>query len=245
MMRTAAIVASSLLLALAAAACRGNSMDDAKQAFPDARSAQLAQAVAEGDAAQVRALVAAGADPNARGDRDVNLLQYAMLKQSPKGLEALLDSGADPSRPGLGGATAMHGAAIANDPQYLQLLLAHRADPDVAHAETGQTPLSEAASPRYQAQFEALLKAGADPNRADRMGNTPLHQAAKLNATAQVLALLEAGADPRARNAQGANFQTFLFKLPADKLSEPARAERAKVTAWLQQHDVAVEDGGR
>lgn len=219
--------------------------DDAKQAFADPRTAQLAQAVADGDAAQVRALVAAGADPNARGEREVNLLQYAMLKQSPKGLEALLDNGADPSRPGLGGATAMHGAAIANDPQYLQLLLAHRADPDVAHAETGQTPLSEASSPRYRAQFEALLKAGADPDRADRMGNTPLHQAAKLNAGAQVLALLQAGADPRARNAQGATFQTFLFKTPDAKLSDQARAEREAVAAWLRQHDVAVEDGGR
>lgn len=217
---------------------------DAKQAFSDPRSAQLAQAAADGDAAQVRALVAAGADPNARGDRDVNLLQYAMLAQSPKGVEALLDNGADPSRPGLGGATAVHGAAIANDPQYLHLLLAHRADPNAAHAETGETPLADAVGPRYRVQFEALLKAGADPRRADRMGNTPLHQAAKLNAGAQVLALLQAGADPGARNAQGASFQTFLFKTPADKLNAQARADRAAVVAWLRERDIAVEDGG-
>lgn len=214
---------------------------DAKQAFPEPRSAELAQAVADGDAAQVRALVAAGADPNARGDRGVTLLQYAMLAQSPRGMEALLDSGADPSRPGMGGSTPVHGAAIANDPQYLELLLARRADPDAPHAETGETALADAVAPRLRAQFDALLKAGADPNRADRMGNTPLHQAAKLNAAGQVLALLQAGADPRARNAQGASFQAFLFKQPDDKLSEPARQQRAAVVAWLQAHDVALE----
>ncbi|MGO1070851.1 ankyrin repeat domain-containing protein [Lysobacter sp. CA199] len=242
-MRAATLPALTICLILAGVACRGEAMD-AKQAFPDPRSAELAQAVADGDAARVRTLVQAGADPDARGDRGVNLLQYAMLAQSPRGLQALLDSGADPSRPGMGGSTAVHGAAIANDPQYLTILLAHRADPNVAHAETGETPLADAAAPRYQTQFDALLKAGADPDRADRMGNTPLHQAAKLNASGQVLALLEAGADPRARNRQGASFQAFLFKIPADKLNPQARAEREAVVAWLEEHEVAVETGG-
>lgn len=243
-MRAATLSALSLCLVLAGVACTGEAMD-AKQAFPDPRSAELAQAAADGDAARVRALVAAGADPNARGERALTLLQYAMLAQSPRGVQALLDSGADPSRPGLGGSTAVHGAAIANDPQYLELLLAHRADPNAAHAETGETPLSEAASPRYQAQFDALLRAGADPDRADRMGNTALHQAAKLNASGQVLALLKAGANPAARNQQGASFQTFLFKLPADKLNAQARSEREAVLAWLKAHDIAVEAPAR
>ncbi|MFD1296776.1 ankyrin repeat domain-containing protein [Lysobacter gummosus] len=244
-MRAATLPALTILcLALAGVACRGEAMD-AKQAFPDPRSAELAQAAADGDAARVRSLVQAGADPNAHGDRGVNLLQYAMLAQSPRGLQALLDNGADPSRPGMGGSTAMHGAAIANDPHYLDLLLAHRADPNAAHAETGETPLADAAGPRYQAQFDALLKAGADPGRADRMGNTPLHQAAKLNASGQVLSLLKAGADPRARNRQGASFQTFLFKLPDDKLNPQARRERAAVVAWLEEHEVELETAGR
>jgi ankyrin repeat protein len=243
-MRAATLPALTICLALAGAACSGDAMD-AKQAFPDPRSAELAQAVADGDAARVRALVAAGADPYARGARELTQLQYAMLAQSPRGLQALLDNGADPARPGLGGSTAVHGAAIANDPQYLDILLAHRADPNAAHAETGETPLSEAAAPRYQAQFDALLRAGADPDRADRMGNTPLHQAAKLNASGQVLALLKAGANPNARNQRGASFQTFLFKLPDDKLNPQARAEREAVVAWLKAHDIAVEDAAR
>ncbi|MGO4774177.1 ankyrin repeat domain-containing protein [Lysobacter sp. 2RAB21] len=200
-----------ICLALAGVACRGEAMD-AKQAFPDPRSAELAQAAADGDAARVRSLVQAGADPNAHGDRGVNLLQYAMLAHSPSGLQALLDNGADPSWPGMGGSTAVHGAAIANDPQYLDLLLAHRADPNTAHAETGETPLADAAGPRYQAQFDALLKAGADP---------------------------------RARNRQGASFQAFLFKLPDDKLNPQARRERAAVVAWLEEHEVELETGGR
>ena len=82
-------------------------------------------------------------------------------------------------------------------------------------------------------------------DRADRMGNTALHQAAKLNASGQVLALLKAGANPAARNQQGASFQTFLFKLPADKLNAQARSEREAVLAWLKAHDIAVEAPAR
>lgn len=217
---------------------------DAKQAFTDPNAAALAQAAADGDGSRVRELVGQGADPNARGDRGVNLLQYAMLARSRRGVEALLDNGADPNRPGLGGSTAVHGAATANDPDYLQVMLAHRGtDPNAPHGETGETPLAEATGPRTQAQFDALLAAGADPNRADRQGNTPLHQAAKLNAGRQVLTLLKAGADPRARNAQGASFQAYLFQTPASRLTEEARRDREAVIAWLKAHDVALEAG--
>ena len=80
----------SLLLMLSGAACSGDAMD-ARAAFTDASAAALADAVAADDATAVRSQVQAGADPNARGDKGVNLLQIAMLAQAKDALRALLD----------------------------------------------------------------------------------------------------------------------------------------------------------
>jgi len=214
---------------------------DAKQVFTDPKIVALANAAAQGDAARVREEVGQGADPNAQGDKGMNVLQYALARQSPDGLKALLDAGADPSRPGMGGSTVIHNAAITDDAVYLEILLAHRADPDAPHAQTGATALAAAAGPRTDKQFRLLLSARADPNHADRTGNTPLHAAAMINAGAHVLALLQAGADPRAENGQGLTFQRYYFKLPATRLTDAARHEREAVVAWLQAHDVALE----
>ncbi|TWH99751.1 hypothetical protein IP90_03059 [Luteimonas cucumeris] len=241
-MRAALIHAMVLLLALSATACRGDTMD-AKQVFTDPQVAALATAAARGDAADVREQIRQGADPDAQGDKGMNVLQYALAAQNPDGLKALLDNGADPSRPGLGGSTVIHNAAITDDAVYLEILLAHRADPDAPHGVTGAAPLASAAGPRTDKQFRLLLSAGADPDRADRTGNTPLHAAAMINAGAHVLALLKAGANPRAKNAQGQTFQAYYFKLPAERLGADARQERSEVVAWLREQDVALEAG--
>lgn len=236
--------ATLLLLALvfAGAACQGHAMD-ASKAFPDPAVAALAQAAADGDKSAVHERAAAGADANARGADQVTPLQFAMLAQSKDGVEALMEAGADASVPGLAGRTAVHSAAIADDPGYLRILLDHRADPDARHGQTGGTALADAAGPRTDAQFRMLLDAGADPSIADRTGNTPLHKAAMINAGTHVLQLLERGAPASAKNAQDATFQAYYYKLPAAKLSEKARGERAAVTAWLEANGVPLEAG--
>lgn len=242
-MRAALIRASFLALLLTGTSCSGAAMDTSK-AFPDdTRAAELAAAAAQGDAAQVAALVRQGADPNAAGDKGVSPLQFALLAGNREGMRALLDAGADPNRPGLGGATAMHMAAIADDPAYLRLLLEHGGDPNARHGETGATPLAGATGPRTDAQFRMLLDAGADPDIADRTGNTPLHAAAKINAGAHVIALLEEGASPNARNAQDATFQPYFFRTRDDVLSADARAHRSAVVAWLRANGIPLEAG--
>lgn len=228
-----------LAMALATASCHGSAMQTGP--FADADTARLADAVEQGDAYVIRTLVTGGGDPDAAGEGGLNLLQHAIFKRSPDGLEALLAAGADPDRAGYGGSTAMHTAALADDPAYLERLLAHGGDPDARHARTGETPLAQAVGPRTDAAFRRLLEAGADPDAADATGNTPLHRAAMINAGAHVLQLLEAGANPRAKNAQDATFQPYYFGIPADVLNARARAERAAIVAWLRAHDVPLE----
>ncbi|MBX9402264.1 ankyrin repeat domain-containing protein [Lysobacter sp. BMK333-48F3] len=215
---------------------------DVREIFADPAVADLAEAVAEGDAAEIRRR-AAGVDLRVRGDKNVTLLEWAVLNKSPVGLRSLLDLGADPAQPGIDGSTVVHMAAMANDPSYLEVLLEYGADPDTAHAETGMTPLSSALMGGRSVQFKRLLIAGAAVDRADRMGNTALHVAAKTNQPGAALELLQAGADPSPRNAQSVTFQRYLFMTPPSVLSASARRDRDALVAWMRDRGHALENG--
>lgn len=212
----------------------------AQEIFADPAVAALAEAVADGDTARIRKL-APGVDLSARGDKQVTLLQWALLNQRLDSLKALLDAGADPKQPGVDGDTVVHMAAAANDAAYLSELLARDVDPNVRNPESGAGPLRAALMGEREVQFRALLAAGADPNLADRLGNTPLHIAGQINDPARALDLLEAGAEPNARNAQGVTFQPYLFMTRASLLTAQARKQREAVEAWLTGHGVALE----
>lgn len=217
-------------------------MNDAKadEVFSDSQAAALATAAARGDGQRIRELVKQGANPDAHGDKGVNLLEWALLNKSTDGLKALLDAGANPAGPGLGGATVVHMAAKANDPAYLEILLDHGADPDTVHTVTRAPVLDAALMNPDNTAFELLLKHHADPNLADRLGNTPLHVAAQAHKSGCVLQLLQAGANPELRNQRGDTFQTYFNILPAGGLNAEARQQHDKVHAWLREHGVAV-----
>lgn len=208
----------------------------AREIFPDTAAAALAEAAAEGDTERVRRLIAAGADPDARGRDGVTVSQWALMNQSPKGLAALLEAGADPALADSSGETVVHYAAKTDVPVYLEVLLKHGADPNTPNGVTRATPLVPALMAQREENFRMLMAAGADPNAPDRMGDTPLHVAAKINAFARVLDLLEAGADPRAKNKRGTTFQTYLDMTPTDLLHDEARRQREAIHAWVREH---------
>lgn len=209
----------------------------AHQAFPDDRMAQIAEAVARGDAPRIRQL-AQGVDLDAQGDKGVTLLQWAIVTESLRGFIELLNSGANAAAPGIDGKTAMHLAATVDDPSFLRVLLDRGLSPNLINPETGRTPLAETAYGEQLEQARLLLQAGADPNAADLMGNTPLHVAAKTGHGALVLALLEAKADPSAINNQGATFDRYFFMGNEGTLNAEARREREEVRAWLRSRGV-------
>ena len=51
--------------------------------------------------------------------------------------------------------------------------------------------------------MKPLLKAGADPNLANKRGKTPLHTAAKLRQTYSVKLMMKSGADPNKVDKEG------------------------------------------
>jgi ankyrin repeat protein len=242
--RRIAIAVLSLILSAGVAAWAGQGVEalDANQAFADSRTAELAAAAASGDVGRVSALVRSGVNVNARGDKNVTVLQWALLHESTAGMEALLAAGADPTQPGMDNDTVVHLAAMASDPKYLELLLKHGADPNAHNGITRATPLVSALMGKRETQFHELLAAGADPNAADRTGNTPLHQAAKVNEPQRVLDLLKAGANPNATNTIGATFQHFLFRAPDKAVTPEVRRGREAVLDWLRMHHVQIED---
>jgi len=233
---------------LSTTGCKQNSADGgkptvaAKQVFPDPIAGPVAQAIADDDTVRLQALLKAGANPSAVGERETSLLQWALLNKSKPSLEALLAAGADTTHSDAKGDTVMHYAAEATDPAYLNVLLAHKVDPNGPNAVDGTTPLMGAMSYGREAQFRALLAAGANPNLTDHVGNTALHVAAQLNASGFAIALLDAHADPLTKNRQGFTFQRYLYMTPTKILTEDTRRQREGVVAWLRSHNVAVED---
>jgi hypothetical protein len=208
--------------------------------------AKLADAVADGDTARIEQLIKSGVNPNAVGDKNTSLLQWAVLNKSKRGLKVLLAAGTDPLHTDDGGDTVVHYAAKANDPEYLDILLTHHVDVNVPNALTGQRPMMSAMMGDRLEQFHKLLTAGADPSLTDHGGNTSLHVAAMINKFQLVLELLQAGGDPGVRNRQNVTFQRYLNMTPTNILTEEARDRRAQIADWLREHNVAVDEtGGR
>lgn len=208
------------------------------QVFPDPAVAPLADAVAKGNVAAIRAL-APKTDLTARGDKNVTLLEWAIFNQQPESLKTLLDVGADPTLIGMDNETVVHMAAMVDPPEYLQILLENKAPVDVARPTNGWTPIFVAVMYGQHAQRDMLIQAGADFKHRDKLGSTLLHVGAK--DANNVLVLLEKGVDPTIRNNAGVTFQTSFFRAQERILNAEGKAGREKVRAWLKQHDIPVE----
>jgi ankyrin repeat protein len=243
-----AALATSILMVSCAAdpagareqASMSAAIKDSALPFHDPAIVPLAEAVARGDTARIRAL-APSTDLSARGEDDVTLLEWAIWNQQPASLSALLEAGADPAAPGMDQETVAHMAAMVNDAQYLQVLIDKGAPVDLVGARGGRTPIFRTVENRRDAQFDLLVEAGADIHRTDSMGNSLLHVAAQVNDADRVLQLLELGADPDAANSRGDTFQSSLFSGSDARLNAAGRISRQQVRDWLAAHGIAVQ----
>ncbi|HHJ20684.1 MAG TPA: ankyrin repeat domain-containing protein [Gammaproteobacteria bacterium] len=243
------------VIVIAVAACKGSdvnlrdgTMVKASAVYTDEGVIKLAEAVRKGKSKQIKALIAEGVDPNARGKDGYNLLMWAMLNRSKKGLVALLEAGADPAVKNDEGNTILHWTASANDPSYLTLLLEQGVDPNL-RGKSGASALVNAVMGDREENFKALLAAGADPNarsnpvREGSLGRTILHVAASTNSSERVLDLLAAGADPNARDGRGDTFQRSFFMTSEEIMTTEGKARRQQVRDWLRERNIPVEDG--
>jgi len=130
-------------------------------------SKELFTAIEQHDTARVKALLAAGADPNEPRQKWPRLLPLQVA------IHALDDGG---------------------ELEVLLALLEHGADVNAWDAERDRTPLLEAVCENQLAAVELLLKAGAEPNVRSSEGDTPLRACVEVGNVEMASLLLSAGA---------------------------------------------------
>ena len=160
----------------------------------------LTAAVRAGDAARVRALIAAGADVNVPQGDGATALHWAAHRNDAEAAALLIAAGADVDAANALGATPLWLAAANGSAPIVARLLEAGADPNVT-LRMGETPLMAAARGGSRPAVELLLAHGADPNAAEReRGQTALMWAAAQGHAAVVRRLASRGADVHARS---------------------------------------------
>jgi len=161
--------------------------------------AKLLDAMQRSPAADVRALLAAGADANARASDGSTALLYAAHFGAADSVQALLGAGADPNLANRYGVGPLHEAALRADTDLLRTLLDAGATVDLALAQ-GETALMLASRTSGIDAVRLLIERGANVNVVEQwQGQTPLMYAAAHDRGAVASALIEAGADVNAR----------------------------------------------
>ena len=163
----------------------------------------LIKAVSKGDTTTVRALLAKGADVQARDAAGRTALMYAAENGDPTTVQALLTNGADVNARDWQGWTALLYAAENGDITTVQTLLEHKAHVNAKSEGSGWTALMSAAARGRLSVVQALLASGAEANSRDKDDQTALLMAVQQGYTAIVQALLEGGADVNIKNKDG------------------------------------------
>lgn len=217
MLRTlllAAVAATVLVVAIGGA----DESSEAPTGDVDRRHADgstpLQWAVFEGDVAEVRRLLDAGADVSLANRYGVTATSLAAEVADTEILALLLDAGADADSPNPEGQTALMAVARTGNVAAANLLLEHGAAVDPRESWGGQTALMWASARRHPEMMSLLIDHGADvdarsihrdyqrhvtaegrPKSLDSGGLTPLLYAARENCIACVDVLLAQGAD--------------------------------------------------
>ena len=170
---------------------------------------RLVDAVAAQDAEAVEALLAGGADVNARRADGATALTWAAHWDDLALAARLLEAGADADAADDHGVTPLERAAENANLAMVELLLDGGADPGAART-SGLTPLMTAARTGDAAIVEALLDRGADVNAVTaETRSTALMWALAAPHPEVARLLLARGADPTRETAAG--FTTLMF----------------------------------
>lgn len=168
-----------------------------------ASSKSLLHAVREGDPEAVKALLAEGADVNAKDGDGWTALMLAIVKGHLDAARALLCEGADVHSKNNRGWTALRFAVSMDDSEAVRLLLEMGADVNDKDDE-GNTALMQAAGEKSVESLILLLVNGADTDIKNHAGETALTIAARHGYPEIVQWLNEAGASSNGEIGQTA-----------------------------------------
>ena len=185
-------------------------------------------AIGTGNAADLRLLLEAGADPN--GPFEATGLTPLMIVETKEMAEALLSYGADPNLADTQGMTALHHAVFAPEALgLLPLLLDHGAKIDVvADGYSQQTPLLaarqlffEGGDPSHgSAVLRLLVTHGADIDAGDDFGYTLLHTAAVNNKVDLARTAVALGIDTETRCNDGSTALDYALDLGSEEVAK-------------------------
>ena len=214
--RSAATVGLTLLLAastVSAQKTRATTKEDVNRRAVDG-STPLQWAVYNGDVAEVRRLLRAGADVTIANNYGASPMTLAAEVANTDILKLLLEVGANADSPNPEGQTALMSVARTGNLDAAKLLLDHGATVDAKEKWGGQTALMWASARRHPEMMQLLVAKGADvnarsidrdyqrhvtaegrPKSLDSGGFTPLLYAARENCGGCVDVLLRNHAD--------------------------------------------------
>jgi ankyrin repeat protein len=177
-------------------------------------STPLQWAVYEGNVAEVRRLLKAGANVSLANNYGATPMGLAAEVGNAEIIKLLLDAGADADSPNPDGQTALMEVARTGNVEAAELLVKHGAKVDAKERWGGQTALMWASARRHPQMMQFLISKGADvnarsidrdyqrhvtaegrPKNLDSGGFTPLLYAARENCIACVKVLLDNKAD--------------------------------------------------
>jgi hypothetical protein len=162
--------------------------EESDDQVPDA-FAQLAHAVAAGDVAQMRTLLAHGNDPNLCDDTGLTGLMVAAQSGQVDSLNLLLEAGSGIDTKDASGYTALMFACNAGETACAQTLIEQGAAVEECDND-GSTPVMFAAQHGHDDIVRLLLAAGADSTREGRHGLSAIGFA-KQNGLKKTLKLLQ------------------------------------------------------
>jgi ankyrin repeat protein len=183
----------------------------------DRLDSALIAAIRRDDPAKVRALLAEGADPNAR-DRPVRSLmdrirELLRVRKAPVSETALMVALEFRSNPDLTPKDVPHAA------ETVVALLDAGAAVDVRNAD-GDAPLHLGVRPGYSRSVGPLLARGASVDARDDEGKTPLLRAARYNEPHVIRAMLDHGADINAQDTSGWTAMMLSLHAAQDQITE-------------------------
>ena len=158
-------------------------------------STPLQKAAHRDDLAEVRRLLAAGAEVKAANRYGVTALALACTNGNGEIVELLLKAGADPNTRLASGESVLMTAARTGRVEAVKALLARGADVKAKEPRRGQSALMWAAAEGHSETVDALIGAGSDVKERLNSGFTPLLFAVREGSIATVRTLLKAGAN--------------------------------------------------